>query len=500
MDQTAYPILAISARSGRIFNLFASHDAPLIKADGGIPPGARWITVRSGGPGTKGTPVLIQETSPGSGVHRVVGGAGGKLNYLRLKGVKSEAQYRQEHASKRQAKKAEKAAQRKRDKELGLTDNKADAKRALKSERVNQEQEYIKTVADALGWTDHEFDPEPYQDLSVRAQSAAFQKHHRETLKRANEAVKLHEQQLMADNEARAKALGETPLESDDPETIALADLDPEPVGGGLGYAPAWKQQAEAKAGGADVIKAEKEAIEAAEPEEKREAKAKRKATTEALKAELETVRDPTPKEQEKVLVDVEKTVAMLKAKKQLALAKKKLADASRKVDEAKADPHAYVIEVDGPDEQALTEAVKADIESDLRTLKTRAFLSEVEKSGGEVAKDFGVGAYNSLNSIALTATGASLLDRQVVDALGVAGASQVLAKRLRDSLTPEELEDLQDGLQSFHMEHYMDASDKAMGEAARLQAAAEAITLDVASNGHDLAKMQELNAQRRDA
>jgi len=42
--------------------------------------------VRPNGPGTDGHPVLIQPA--GDGAFRVIGGAGGKLNYLQLTGVR----------------------------------------------------------------------------------------------------------------------------------------------------------------------------------------------------------------------------------------------------------------------------------------------------------------------------------------------------------------------------------------------------------------------------
>lgn len=63
--------------------------AALLKASS-IPAGARWITVRPNGPGTEGHPVPIQPS--GDGAFHVIGGAGGKLNNLKLTGVRSEAE------------------------------------------------------------------------------------------------------------------------------------------------------------------------------------------------------------------------------------------------------------------------------------------------------------------------------------------------------------------------------------------------------------------------
>ena len=60
--------------------------------------GERWITVHPNGPAEKGTPILIKVQPDGSA--RVLGGAGGKLNHLRLHDVKSEADYRAQAQAK----------------------------------------------------------------------------------------------------------------------------------------------------------------------------------------------------------------------------------------------------------------------------------------------------------------------------------------------------------------------------------------------------------------
>jgi hypothetical protein len=55
--------------------------------------GERWITVHPNGPGTDGQPVLIRQMPDGAA--KVIGGAGGRLNHLRLMGVRSEAEYKE---------------------------------------------------------------------------------------------------------------------------------------------------------------------------------------------------------------------------------------------------------------------------------------------------------------------------------------------------------------------------------------------------------------------
>jgi len=63
-----------------------------------IPPGARWITVHPNGKDAKGQPVLVQPEK--NGTYRVIGGAGGKLSFLKLRGVRSKTTYKQEAAER----------------------------------------------------------------------------------------------------------------------------------------------------------------------------------------------------------------------------------------------------------------------------------------------------------------------------------------------------------------------------------------------------------------
>ena len=60
----------------------------------------RWVTVHPWGTEGKGVPVLIQLRKDGS--WSVIGGAGGKLNHLRLTGIKSEEEYARARAKRRE--------------------------------------------------------------------------------------------------------------------------------------------------------------------------------------------------------------------------------------------------------------------------------------------------------------------------------------------------------------------------------------------------------------
>lgn len=52
----------------------------------------------------KGVPLLVIPAKDNSGTFHVIGGAGGKLNYLKLRGVKSEAEYQNDAKEKAEQK------------------------------------------------------------------------------------------------------------------------------------------------------------------------------------------------------------------------------------------------------------------------------------------------------------------------------------------------------------------------------------------------------------
>src|SRR5690606_32035482 len=116
------------------------------------------------------------------------------------------------------------------------------------------------------------------------------------------------------------------------------------------------------------------------------------------------------------------------------------------------------------------------------------------------LGKHIGVGAYNSVNALALAVSGDALVDRSVVDVLGIAGAAQVLARRIHSDLPPEDVERIADGVQEFHLHHYMETSAEALGRARELMDAAKELELGEAANGADLQVGQELNSRRRKA
>jgi hypothetical protein len=475
-----------------------------------IPEGARWITVHPNGPGTEGQPVLIQPNPDGTA--HVIGGAGGKLNYLKLRGVRKESEYKREAEVRKKAKAEAAKEQRQRDKEAGILESKNKARESLRQQQRAHERQFVETVARTMGWDPSalEFPEADYEHLSEAAVAKLRQKHHRTLLQRAHEAVELQRQRLVTDHAARMEAgIGEVPLDAKDDATLSVQDLAPiQDNPGGLGFAADYKKRAEAAGATADEIKAEAEQAKAAQREQmtpgQRKAAVERGETAKLVKQELQGVREPAAPAAAADLADAKKAVELLKAHKQLQQIQQKARAAAAEIEKSTAEPKAYVLEYTAEPDEKLDAKIAEELNNDLRTVQTRAFLSELQRiAGGDpsetLGKHVGVGAYNSINSLALAVGGDALVDRSVVDVLGIAGAAQVLARRIHGDL-PDQVERIAEGVQEFHLHHYMDTSAEALGQARELMDAAKEIELGEAATGADLQVAQELNARRRRA
>lgn len=473
-----------------------------------IPDGSRWVTLHPNGPGTKGQPALIQPQADGSA--HVIGGAGGSINFLKLRAVKSESDYKKEATDKRAAATAQKKEQRKADKAAGLVESKKKARENIRRQTREHERKFVQAVASTMGWEPKslEFPEDTVAELSDAAQAKLRNQHHSKLLERANEAVNVQRQHLVNDAAARMEAdIGEIPLEVADPAQLSVEDLNPvKPEGSGLGFAPKYAERAEDAGLKPEDLKAEagaaRQAKQATMTPAQRNAAVARGDTAKMVAAEIKSIREPVVLDAPIQLADAKKAVELLKQQKMLRQLHKKAQAANREVDKSAAEPKAYVIEYTAdPDFDA---KIEADIAGDLRTMKTRAFLSEFNKLAGEapgesLGKHIGVGAYNSINSLALAVGGEALIDRSVVDVLGIAGAAQVLARRIHNDL-PQDVETITDGMQAFHLDHYMATSEEALSDARDLMAAAKEIEIGELQNSDDLASAQELNARRRRA
>lgn len=461
------------------------------------------------GSGGDGQPVLIEPQADGSA--RVIGGAGGKLNYLKLRHVKSETEYKREAEERKKAKQQEAKDQRQRDKEAGILESKNKAREDLRAQQRKHERAFVNTVAQAMGWDPKqlEFAESDYANLSDAALAKMRTKHHQAIMARATQAVDVQRQKLVADSASRIEAgIGEVPLDAKDPNTLSVQDLDPMPTNpAGLRFSHDFKERAEANGLSESELQSEVGAAKAAKQAQmtdaQRQAAIQRGETAKLVKEELSGIREPAAPDATATLADTRKAVDMLKAAKRLKQIQQKAREAAKAINQSAAEPKAFVLEYTATPEEEDAKLAQ-EIDGDLRTAQTQAFLSEFRRLGGELPEEtlgkyIGIGAYNSINSLALAVGGDALVDRSVVDVLGIAGASQVLARRIHRDL-PEDAERITEGVQEFHLHSYMETSREALGRAQELMDAAHEIELGDAANGSELQVAQELNARRRKA
>lgn len=480
----------------------------LLVKSAAIPPGAHWITVHPNGEG-KGQPVLIQPQPDGSA--KVIGGAGGSLNHLRLRGVKSKEQYKEEAKAKADERRQAKKEQTKVDKAAGIHEAKQEARKQLQEQKRQAQHEVIQAVAKKAGWDpkDLEFPEEDYAHLSAPALAKVKARHHAKLLSRARDFINQAREKLVNDAGARADAgIGELPLFSKSPEHLSVQDLDPgkKPVSG-LGFNPDYKGRAEAQGLTEKQLQAEAEQVKqgqlgALTPEQKQAAFARGQAA-DLIKQELAGIKEPAAPNADGSLLSAKDALDLVKEGKRLAEIERKAKEAAAEIDKSPVEPKAFVIETS--DETELDAQAREAVANDLRTAQTVAFLSEVGKIAGAKPDEtlgghIGVGAYNSINALALAVGGEALIDRSAVDVLGIAGAAQVLARRIHKDM-PEDAGHIADGVQDWHLNHYMATSTEALKKARDLTDAAKAIELsEEAQTGADLQVAQELNARRRAA
>jgi len=469
---------------------------------GPIPEGAHWITVNSGG--GKGNPILVMPHDDGS--MRVIGGAGGALNHLKLRSVKTGEGYKESIAAKQQARQEKQKAQTAADKAAGIHESKGMEKGKLKQAMKKQREEFVNTVAEAMGWTNHKFDDSKMEGLSPEAQAKARKDHDTDLFKRAKEAVGVNRKMLLNNHDAlAASGLGEVPLQAKDSDVISVEDLDPvSDKAPGLGFAASYGDRAEKQGLTPDVVEKELTAVHGAQKDSaKAEKTASQKVDAENIGKELDAFKAANPethKPSVRVLEDATKAAALVKAHKKLKMAEQMARHASLELANAKIiESKAYVLEASDAE---VEEGARKQMEQDIKTIGAAGLLSEIDKIGGEesLGGHVGAGAFNSLNAFATSVGGEPLIDRSVVDVLGINAAAQILARRISKDYQAGDFEAIKQGVEDYHVGSQAEKQEAAMSQAQALHKAASEIELPDGKDGFDLAHAQELNHARREA
>jgi len=469
---------------------------------GPIPEGAHWITVNSGG--GKGNPILVMPHEDGS--MRVIGGAGGALNHLKLRSVKTGEGYKDSIAAKQQARQEKQKAQTAADKASGIHEGKGLEKGKLKQAMKKQREEFVNTVADAMGWTDHQFDDSKMEGLSPEAQTKARKEHDTDLFKRAKEAVGVNRKMLLNNHDAlAASGLGEVPLQAKDSDVISVEDLDPvSDKAPGLGFAASYGDRAEKQGLTPEAVEKELTAVHGTKTDPaKAEKTASQKVDAENIGKELDAFKAANPethKPSVRVLEDATKAAALVKAHKKLKMAEQMARHASLELANAKIiESKAYVLEASDAE---VEEGARKQMEQDIKTIGAAGLLSEIDKMGGEesLGGHVGAGAFNSLNAFATSVGGEPLIDRSVVDVLGINAAAQILARRIAKDYQSGDFDAIKQGVEDYHVGSQAEKQESAVSQAQALHKAASEIELPDGKDGFDLAHAQELNHARREA
>lgn len=192
--------------------------------------GERWITVHPNGDEGKGVPVLISPNPDGT--HSIIGGAGGKLNHLTLRSVKTPEEHEAEAAErakkKGEAKKAKKAGQTPEQQ----AEEKASKEELRKRKRVVQ-RSLVERVRSTLGGVDEDLPDERLRGLDEGVRNRLESDHHRKQYQQAkrklDEATRKLVEHEVEDRQAEAVVRGsveEDPAIADDARRMATTMLE----------------------------------------------------------------------------------------------------------------------------------------------------------------------------------------------------------------------------------------------------------------------------------
>ena len=486
----------------------------------------RWITVHPNGKDEPGRPVQIRQVAGHTGVFHIVGGADGKLNGLRLQGIKDPAQYKAE--SKGRAKEIKKANKAKQEAKQALLTDDEKAKRAEEGDSAKKRVEDAKDALIRATLHAQGINPDEAMDLPGVDSKLAQSKHRGELLSHAMKAAKDAERRITLDADARTRAGCATVGGDNQPsadEILALTDQERGPgyqralgqkakeaglTAGKLADAVAdlKTKQAENRVAEGDFTEAHTKlgdgdpvlGIQLAgakmgelNREAHMKAKALKNANNGAIKESLK-----------QAVTDNEQLAAILRARKELREAVKSLKKGKASIFEQGYQTHI----------EDLDEAIIQDAEDALRTDHMSGFLDEVEEAHPEDQETMdmntapnedglhasrGAGAFDALHEVALASLGQGAIDRETVEILGPEGGALILARALRHIYTPAEQKEIMAALEEVHLEEQGQELTDVMENASALRTEANAVQEDLASTPRDLATAAEMHRNKVD-
>lgn len=482
-------------------------------------PGDRWITVHPNGSGSKGHAVLLRPVEGHHGTYRVIGGAGGKLNFLKVHLNKSAEDY---HAESLQRASERRTAERER--LAGMTPEEREGEKAkVKQERETRKQAETEFINRVLG-------PEPggeHPDLfeeGPEADPKAQARFHRERLRQAFAACKEAERKIMLDAEARVAGGLEAVGGSGGLQIDQILTAKPEQ---GPGYARAISMRAAANGVTADRLAKLVDDFKVREARRKGMPPPKPSAAEgpegSGLRAQPEGQQDAIEIQQAQNQIRARAAEALQQAVEQavadsgklgdLLRARAVMRDAYEKAINAKRgtifESGFQSTATDAPPE--MKERLVQSLAEKMQTDRVKAFLDELEgqnpagptldpygpetKQGVEGPR--GAAAWDALQEVALACMGAGMLDRDTVQTLGPEASAQVLARAVRREFNPEEQQEIVGALEQQHLEEQNTLVPEATQEAQRLRAEAQRIGGELLTTPRDYAAAAQLHANK---
>lgn len=479
--------------------------------------GERWVSV--GQPGSK-HPILIRPVPGAKGVYHVVGGAGGKLNGLRLNAVKSPEEYRQQSLDRA------KAAREQRKQELAAMtpEERAQAQeqtQAQREQRLAAERHFADTVLGPGAPVDI---PEgtPAAEAKQLERTA-----HRERLKLALQAAGKAEKQVLLDAETRVHS-GLTLSQPKGAGVPGVLNIDDIVTQKGLAKGPGYQRPlaemaeqagltAEALAEAAWDIRARaaqaqgKPAPEKPGPpgaevaaggaEHAHEHQAAQQQTNELRAQQVARIRQAI----QETIQENPKLAEVLQARAQLRQVYQQGVTAAT----GRTFEPGFQVAVDTADLSGVVDKLEQGYLHGAVT----AFLDEVERD--HPAEDYlnlsepaseeglhatrGAAAFDALQEIGLASLGQGALNRDTVEVLGPEGAAQVMARAIRQAYTHEDQQAILAAIEGHHLEEQQTELPKATAEAQQLRDQAHAIQLELAGTAKDMAVAAELTKQKLD-
>lgn len=481
--------------------------------------GTRWITVHPhGNKDAPGHAVRIRPVSGKPGVFHVVGGADGKLNGLRLQGIKSPEHYKSEakkRANEHKAKQKDALAKMTPEQRKAHQQDHEEAHAKVKE----AEQKLIEASLKAKG-----IDPKQAQASS--GNNLADHKTRQSLLSDAAQTAREVEKRLLMDAEARVQAGLETLGRDNQPtaDQILTTTTDEEH---GPGYQKALKQRAKEAGATAEkiaekvadlrrisaehrveegkysdhheqlgegdivvgILKANEQQAEAAR-QAHMEAKTLKEQHHAAVKTQLETCIA-----QNEDLADLLKARAELRAAKQAAKAGK-----------PELFQKAYQANI-----TELAEGIHQNAEDHFRTQRMMDFLDEVEASNphrdqvdpgapqGEEGQQMSrhQGAWDALQEVGLGILGQGVLDRDTVEVLGPDASAVVMARAIKAAYTPDEQKEIIQALEEVHLEEQDSELPRVLEDAKHLRDEAAKVGDAIAQDAHDLATAHQMQANK---